>query len=164
MRGRARLMLTNELGEIVDERRVRNAVMRDGALLVARVFSGQGPGVTHMGVGTSDAPETDAYDTAALANDPTAPLAGVTETELLPAGFTIEPDPVGRVVRVKLRATLPLAAAVGTVREAGLLSRSPGASVLYNRVTFPPMTKGNDHELTIFWEVTFPYGDLHPVG
>ena len=32
--------------------------------------------------------------------------------------------------------------------------------MLYNRVTFAPVTKGDDHELTLFWEVEFPFGDL----
>jgi hypothetical protein len=33
--------------------------------------------------------------------------------------------------------------------------------VLYNRVTFAPVQKADDHDLTLFWEVSFPYGDLH---
>jgi hypothetical protein len=49
------------------------------------------------------------------------------------------------------------------VREAGLISRNGGAAVLYNRVTFAPISKGNDHELTLFWEINFPYGDLQGV-
>jgi hypothetical protein len=32
--------------------------------------------------------------------------------------------------------------------------------VLYNRVVFPPLDKRDDHELTLFWEVEFPFGDL----
>jgi hypothetical protein len=27
-------------------------------------------------------------------------------------------------------------------------------------VVFPTISKGDDHELTLFWEVSFPYGDL----
>ena len=46
------------------------------------------------------------------------------------------------------------------MREAGLLSRGDGDPVLYNRVIFAPIEKGADHELTLFWEVAFPYGDL----
>ena len=64
------------------------------------------------------------------------------------------------MVRVKLRGTLPAPAAVGTIREAGLISHDGDSAALYNRVTFAPITKGNDHELTMFWEVSFPYGDL----
>lgn len=68
--------------------------------------------------------------------------------------------PKKRLVTVKIRGTMPNASAVGTIREAGLLSKGEGGTVLYNRVTFAPLTKGNDHELTLFWDVSFPYGDL----
>jgi hypothetical protein len=67
-------------------------------------------------------------------------------------------------VRVRIRATLPPPAAVGRIREAGLLARPEGGDgstdVLYNRVTFAPIDKRDDHELTMFWEVEFPFGDL----
>ena len=89
--------------------------------------------------------------------------AAETEAELAAEAFDEpEVDEINRVVRVRVRGTLPDAAAVGTVREAGLLARSaPDSAVLYNRVTFAPIDKRDDHELTLFWEITFPYGDLH---
>ena len=40
------------------------------------------------------------------------------------------------------------------------MSQGDGDAVLYNRVVFAPVDKGDDHELTLFWEVEFPYGDL----
>jgi hypothetical protein len=55
---------------------------------------------------------------------------------------------------------VPAAGAVGTIREAALLSRSGDNATLYNRVTFAPIQKTDDHELTLFWEIGFPYGDL----
>jgi hypothetical protein len=62
---------------------------------------------------------------------------------------------------VRIHATIPPDGAIGTVREAGLLARAtPDAATLYNRVTFAPLAKHADHELTMFWEVSFPYGDL----
>jgi hypothetical protein len=116
-----------------------------------------------MGVGVSDAPESDKFATAALSN-PDGPdkLTGDTETAIPLEALVVDPpDENTRTVKVRIRATLPASAAVGTVREAGLVSRT-GASTaaLYNRVTFAPLLKGNDHELTLFWEVAFPYGDL----
>lgn len=140
-----------------------NAVMRQGADLVARLFAGQGSPITHMGVGTNASPESDSYDTAGLT---TQGLAGETSAPISPEAFVITPDAERRVMRVRVRATLPPAAAVttgedgGSIREAGLLSQSEDGTVLYNRVTFDPISKGDDHELTLFWEVTFPYGDL----
>ena len=165
MRARMELTLTAADGTTVARRRANNSVMRGGAELVARLFAGTGAPITHMGVGTSDAEETDAFATTALGNAADAgadPLAGDTEAPIPAESFTIATDETRRVVLVRVRATLPPAAAVGTVREAGLLSRHEGSDpVLYNRVTFAPIPKGSDHELTLFWEVTFPYGDLN---
>jgi hypothetical protein len=164
MRGHLRLELRSPAGELVARREGGNAVMRGGAELIANLFAGRGVGITHMAVGTSDQPESDAFDPAGLSNAATGgqpALAGATEAALPPESFLpAEVDAARRVVRVRLRATLPPAAAVGTVREAGLLARAGATATLYNRVTFAPLTKGDDHELTMFWEVSFPYGDL----
>jgi hypothetical protein len=184
-------------GELVEVREAINAVMQSGGTLVAQLFAGAAhAGITHLGVGSSDTPETDQYSTAALTP---GPLTGGTEAPIPPEAIVIEPpNSTSRTVKVRIRATLPASAAVGTVREAGLISRAPAPGplpvmppgpaapspapilppspvppapipipippapppVLYNRVTFAPIIKGNDHELTMFWEVTFPYGDL----
>ncbi len=163
MRARMELTLVAPDGTPVASRGADNSVMRGGAELVARLFAGTGSPITHMGVGTSDAPESDTFDTPGLSNTAEGgadPLAGDTETAIPPESFTITTDPTRRLVLVRVRATLPPEAAVGRVREAGLLSRGDGGPVLYNRVTFAPVDKGDDHELTLFWEVTFPYGDL----
>lgn len=139
-----------------------NAVMQGGGMLVANLFAGKGGAVTHMGVGTSNADDPD-FATTALSNETVAgtpPLTGDTTAPLSPDAFTTALDTTRRVVAVRVRGTLPPAAAVGTVRESGLLSAQGDGFVLYNRVIFPPVDKGSDHELTLFWEITFPYGDL----
>lgn len=159
MVARVRIELRNRAGELVDSRETRNAVMRQGAELIARLFTGQGAGVTHLGVGTNDEQPPDTFDLAALTVG--EELAGATEAALGEEAFTVTVDEAARAVRVRVRGTLPPEAAVGPVREAGLLSRDgDAAAVLYNRITFSPIDKGDDHELTLFWEVTFPYGDL----
>lgn len=164
MRARMHLTLTGPGGVPVAERDATNSVMRSGAELVGRLFAGGGTGITHMAVGTSDAAETDAFTTTALANSDGnggAGLVGDTEAPIAAAAFSTTTDEAKRLVLVRVRATLPAAAAVGKVREAGLVSRADGGDpVLYNRVTFAPIGKGDDHELTMFWEVSFPYGDL----
>lgn len=153
MRAHLRVELKSTTGETIEVRQEYNSVLRGGADLLARLFAGQGDGITHMGVGTSDAPESDAFGTTTL--------SGATEVPISADAFQIDPpDPVKRVVRVRVRGTVPAAAAVGTVREAALLSRNDDSAILYNRVTFAPIEKTNDHELTLFWEVAFPYGDL----
>lgn len=153
MRARLRIELRDASGGLVAEREEYNSVLRSGADLLARLFSGQGAGITHVAVGTSGAPETDDFSTGTLAD--------ATEVELAAEAFQIDPpDPVKRVVRVRVRTTVPAAAAVGTLREAALLAREGDSVSLYNRVIFAPIEKAADHELTLFWEVGFPYGDL----
>ena len=163
MRGTLLLQVKNKNGHIVATRKNGNAVMRSGGELIARLFAGQGAPITHMGVGTSDAREPDNFSTANLTNDtndPDTALSGPTEVPLAAEVFQIIPDEVKRVIKVRVRGTLPDAAAVGVIREAGLLSIDGNDKTLYNRVTFAPVTKEDDHELTMFWEVSFPFGDL----
>lgn len=153
MRALLHLQLRDADGRLLAERHAANAVLRSGATLLARLFAARGNGISHMAVGTSDAPESEAFATIALE-------AGV-EVPVPADAFTIdEPDAVRRVVRVRVRTTVPAADAVGTLREAALVSRDGEVSTLYNRVVFAPIDKGNDHELTLFWEIAFPFGDL----
>jgi hypothetical protein len=195
--------LRDKDGAVLEIRQADNAVMQSGGMLVAQLFAGiaGARGITHMGVGVSDAPETDQYGTSALTNNGPGKLSGATEAAIPPEAIVVDPpDPTTRTVKVRIRATLPASAAVGTVREAGLLAHPPAAPpqqppgplaspvaldaalpikaplpiraplpppttpVLYNRVTFAPLNKGADHELTMFWEVSFPYGDLQELA
>jgi hypothetical protein len=175
MRATVRLELRNEAGEIIDVRRAKNSVMKSGAELLAGLFTGTASkGITHMGVGISGEPENDAFTREALTTAGDAPdaLVGGSETPITPADFTVKADAERRVIVVQVHATLPKSAAVGTLREAALISQETGplpggfngilfVTKLYNRVTFAPIKKQDDHELTMFWEVTFPYGDLN---
>ena len=161
MKARLHLQLTDPGGRVVDERRAHNTVMATGAQLVADLFAGTGTPITHMGVGTNDDTPDDVGVTA-LTNgggDDT-PLVGATVAAIPATAFTATVVEERRVVQVRVRATLPDDAAVGRIREAGLVSQGDGDAVLYNRVVFAPVDKGDDHELTLFWEVEFPYGDL----
>jgi hypothetical protein len=164
MRATLQLELRDRDGTVVARRRAHNAVMKSGADLIARLFAGQGTPITHMAVGTSDT-EPDNVARTALRNEAVGgvpALQGAVDVAIPAAAFEghIDDDPARRVVRIRFHATLPESAAVGTVREAGLISRGDDGDVLYNRVIFAPFQKGDDHELTLFWEVSFPYGDL----
>jgi hypothetical protein len=162
MRAHLHLRLTGPDGTVLAERRAHNTVLTGGARLVASLFAGTGAPITHMGVGTSDA-DPDDVDVDALHNDADgdgAALAGDTTAPIPAESFAAAVVPEQRVVRVRVRATLPAAAAVGRIREAGLVSQGADAAVLYNRVVFAPIDKRDDHELTLFWEVDFPFGDL----
>lgn len=168
MRGRLRAELRRSDGAVIEVRRATNTVMREGARIVAELFTGQGGPVSHMGVGTSDASPED-VTVEALRNDAVGespPLAGATTAPVAAGSVRFDVDETRRLVTVRLRATLPAEAAVGRIREAGLLQRTTpeeGDPVdrLYNRVIFAPIDKGDDHELTLFWEIEFPFGDLN---
>lgn len=162
MKARLHLQLRDESGTIVDERHAHNTVMTTGAQLIADLFAGTGSPITHMGVGTSDSAPDDVTVTA-LSNDAVgedAPLSGETVGTIPAEAFTATVIAERRVVQVRVRGTLPDAAAIGRIREAGLVSESDDVRVLYNRVVFAPVDKRDDHELTLFWEVEFPFGDL----
>lgn len=162
MHATMQLTLRDREGRCVASRRVANSVMQGGAQLVAELFAGRGSPITHMAVGASGEPTPDTFNVAALApsaDGDAGPLAGDLDVAL--GSFDIVPDTGRRLMLVKVRATLPPAAAVGLIREAGLVARTAAATILYNRVTFRELVKNDDHELTMFWEVAFPYGDLH---
>lgn len=156
------LQLTDATGSVVEQRRAHNTVMTAGAQLVASLFSGSGNPISHMAVGTSDATPDD-VTVAALTNQGDGgegALTGDVMTPIAAEAFSSLVIDQRRLVRVRVRATLPTTAAVGTVREAGLVAAGGVEQVLYNRVVFAPLVKGDDHELTLFWDVDFPYGDL----
>jgi len=162
MRATLKLLLTAPGGAVLDSRTAHNTVLVSGARLVAELFAGGTGGVTHMGVGSSGA-DAGAVDTAALTNDDgngQPALGGETTTAIPAERFEVTQDEDLKRIVVRVRATLPDAAAVGKIREAALLSRRAGGDVLYNRVVFAELEKKDDHELTLFWEVEFPYGDL----
>jgi hypothetical protein len=153
MRAFLRVELRRTDGGLITVREGHNSVLRGGAALLANMFAAKSTGITHMAVGSSDAPETQDFTTAALTNP--------TEVPITSDAFQIDaPDPVKRVVRVRVQGTVPAAANIGTVREAGLVAHNGNAVSLYNRVVFAPIDKAAGHELTLFWEVGFPFGDL----
>ncbi len=162
MKARLHLCLQRPDGTVLDERHASNTVMVSGAQLIADLFAGAGSAITHMGVGTN-AEDPDDVEVTALSNvavDDSPPLQGSTLGPIAPDSFTTTVIRERRVVQVRVRATLPSDAAVGMVREAGLVSEGVSGTVLYNRVVFAPIDKRDDHELTLFWEVEFPYGEL----
>ena len=60
MRAKLTIELTDADGALLARRSAHNAVMRGGANLIARLFAGTGSPITHLGVGISDTPETEA--------------------------------------------------------------------------------------------------------
>jgi hypothetical protein len=177
MRGSLTLQITDREGRVVRERQYHNRIVKTGRELVAKLFAGVSGGapptrVTHMAVGTNATAPAD-NQTALLAER--APRKEIqaadvvyTEFEELVAGTvqaTEATQPGGatnrvaasvRRVRVSLKAVFDFNEANGPepLREAGIFTAATGG-VMYNRVTFDPVTKTNAFKLTLLWDITF---------
>jgi len=163
MRAHLTIQTRDSHGRTLQCRRAHNAVMQKGAELIAQLFSGTGAPISHMGVGNRETVEGPAFEVTELVNTEDSngqTLAGETLAPLPENSMKIEPDPEHHRIRVTIRGVMPEDAAVGTVREAGLLAETADGMVLYNRVEFEPIEKGDDHELTLFWQIDFPFGDV----
>lgn len=167
--GRLTVAVRDRRGNVTDVRRATNTVFQAGATLVGELFAGQvATPVNGMGVGTNPQPSGPPYDTVQLDtnDDGGSPLTGPVVVALVGDDITIEPADELRV-RVLIRGVIPAegarAADGGPVRIAeaalGVLSND-GTSLdrIYNRVTFEPVPKEAEHELSLYWEVFFPYG------
>ena len=162
MRAKLYVELLDTHGSVLQTRAAHNTVLQTGGRLIADLFTGAGGPITHMAVGTSEADPT-SVAVAALGNDDGQGgpgITGDTAAEIPPDAFAITLDEERSRVLVKVRATLPNAAGVGILREAALMSRQGATDVLYNRVVFSALSKDADHDLTLFWEIEFPFGDL----
>jgi hypothetical protein len=162
--------LRDVAGATIARRRAHNAVLSGGAQLVADLFRGAGGAgpVNRMTVGASPAPEVPPFATTELSpsSPDTGELSGERDVELAPEAFTVTVDADGRRILVTARAVLPGGdpddgtGLHGPVAEAALLHQGEdGARRLYNRVTFEPVNKRAEQELSLYWEVAFPFGD-----
>lgn len=168
--GSLRLELRGPGGEVLAVRRVDNTIMRGGAELIATVFTATPTRpISGMAVGTSVTPNTTPYEIVALkaTDDDNKPLLGGTTVSIPAENVTVETLASEFRVLVSLRAVLPKEAAVrdggaetGIAEAAlGILSDDgKSLSKIYNRVVFDPVPKGPEHELALYWEVSFPYG------
>lgn len=162
--------LRDTAGSTIARRRAHNAVLAGGAQLIADLFrgaDGAGP-VNRMAVGANPAPEVPPFATTELAASApdTGELSGARDVELAPEAFAVTVDADGRRILVTARAVLPAGdpgdgtGLHGPVAEAALLHQGgDGVRRLYNRVTFEPVDKRAEQELSLYWEVAFPFGD-----
>jgi hypothetical protein len=140
-------------GRVALERRVRNLITRDGKLLLAGLFTGK------VDAGVSLAIAVGSGEAAPLETD-----AALGQQEDAADALIVALDPFehegGWRVKAVVTATLkarPGDAAVKQLREAGILVRTkvPGQPpVLFNHVAFPVISKGNNVEMTLTWEIT----------
>ena len=130
----------------MDRRQVDNLITDAGKHLVANLFAGTftGPFEMFIAVGLDG---TKAEPTDTKLRDPIDNKDGTTATAVVS----------GSLATVK--ATLPMTDDGDDtleLKEAGIRITAAGIEpVLYNRVTFPVVSKSSNLEMTLSWEVTF---------
>ena len=149
------LLAVCQAGETVVRRRAQNIVLERGAHLLASLFAGAdgtGP-IDRMGVGFAQE-AADVTTTGLKAPDdpdiPAAALSSAVEAD----DFTIATDPDARLVRVTVAALFKPSTELKGVTEAGLFA----GERLYNQVVFEPVTLHPGQDVTLFWEIDFPFG------
>lgn len=157
MKGCLTLRLYDREGRLLHDRRHDNRIVTSGRQMVARMFGGVSTGsaptrVTHMAVGTDATAPADA-DTALRAQRGGRKQIGEVAYEEFD-----EPVAGGSVrrVRTRLTAEFDFGEANGNepLREAGVFNAASGG-VMYNRVTFEPVTKTDAFKLTLVWDIVF---------
>jgi len=163
MYGCLTLKVSDEKGEMVCERACNNHIVTTGRNLVARLFGGftspQPTRVTHMAVGTDGTVAADDNTQLGAQRDAKAgvsrkPISTVTYEEFneTQTGATT----AVRRIRARLTAEFEFDEANGSapLQEAGMFTAATGG-VMYNRVTFDPVTKTQAFKLTLIWDVVF---------
>jgi hypothetical protein len=154
IRGRMRLTVRSADGALVAERSASNLVVRGGAAIVAKLFSGMAGAVpiTQIQVGFAADSGTAEMKSLTLPADASIPLAAL-RSALKPENFQVVTDQVG-AVQVNINAVFHPTRDLTDVTEAGLLAGED----LYNQVVFEPLALRSNQDITFFWQVNFPFG------
>jgi hypothetical protein len=170
IRGTLRIELRGPAGEVVQRRNGSNTVVRSGAELVGALFSGAvATPINGMAVGTNAQPLAPPYEVTSLTtvDESGQPLQGTTAVALAADDTKIETLDGEMRVRISIRGVLPPEAAlahdggtsfIGEAALGVLTTEGTKLSKIYNRVVFDPIPKGKQHELALYWEISFPYG------
>lgn len=146
--GRLAITLRDSTGRVVAERHADNLITNAGRALLGRLLTGGAQldaSRVAIAIGTGTAAPGVA-DTALAARVGAAPATAAA------------PVADGAQMKVTVTATFAGAGLAGiqAVSEAGIeLSVAGGGTVLYNRVTFPPINRTPDLDMTLSWEVLF---------
>jgi hypothetical protein len=151
MQGRLTLEQYAPDGRLVERRRFDNLITTAGKTLVARIFTGEIAGKPELSIAVGDGNTPAAAADAQLRNQVDR-AAAVTESVR-----TADAAGVTQAVAA-VKASFPALSAGKSqiLREAGILLQFENQPpVLYNRVTFPDITRTDALELTLTWEVLF---------
>lgn len=168
--GRLRVEARDEQGRSIATRTSSNVVVRSGAELLARLITGASGGpINGFAVGVGRRALSAPYELAELTliDETGEPLKGPTAAPFAADAFKVETLADEQRVRITVRGVLPAAAALAQdggrveIAEAALgVLDDAGAKLahIYNHVVFDPIPKESEHELVLYWEISFPYG------
>lgn len=150
--GRLTMILCDRSGRVLERRRANNIITTEGKMLLAKYLGGIvfGEPKLAIAVGGNGDEHDESYTRL---KDEDAKLAEE------PAGkpvIRIE-DGTRRVVAT-VTATLPATGEdlIQELKEAGIIITPPdGDPVLYNRTTFPVVTRTGNMQMTLTWELLF---------
>lgn len=153
-KGRLHLTIREAGGELVTERRVRNIVLRQGADIIARLFSGAEEAAPVDQVKVGFAREGATVETTSLTGPEDASIpAEALASPVAPGDFSVVTDRPG-AIQVLIASVFKPTVELKDVTEAGLLA----GGRLYNQVVFEPVTLRPGQDVTFFWEIDFPFG------
>lgn len=151
-RGRLQLTVRDQSGAIVASRSATNMVVRDGAALVARLFSGANGALPVNQIQVGFATEAGTPELKTLTPRDDIPV-GDLRSALKPENFTIDTTQSDSI-QVSINAVFHPVRDLPDVTEAGLLA----GDSLYNQVVFEPLSLKKDQEISFFWQINFPFG------
>jgi hypothetical protein len=153
-RGRLHLRVCDTSGALIAERRTRNIVLRQGAAIIASLFAGQAGALPINTVKVGFGQEGATAETTALVppDDTTIPVSALTSA-IAPTDFTLVTDKPNSV-QVLVSSLFRPSQELTNVTEAGLMA----GDKLYNQVVFEPVTLRPGQDVTLFWEIDFPFG------
>jgi hypothetical protein len=132
------ITLTDQDGNVKDQRKVDNLVVNTGTAFIASRMAGTSAGVmSHMGIGSG---------TTAAAGGDTA-LETQVGSRVALSSTTVTAN------AVEYQASFPAGASTGAITEAGVFNAS-SAGTLLCRTVFAVVNKGVDDTLSIQWIVT----------
>ncbi len=150
--GRLTIELHDDKQRCVERHCVDNLITTAGKNLIAQMFSGAVQETPQLVIAVGNG------DTSQTVNDTQLEkLLGEADTQTQ-APKVVDDGDGGEKVVATVKGTLSALTEGGeqVIKEAGIVFKFlSGDSVLYNRVTFPPVTRSANLQMTMTWEVTF---------
>jgi hypothetical protein len=152
-RGRLEVTVRDSNGAVVARRAAGNMVVRNGATVIARLFSGAADAqpINQLRLGFAKESGTPELKALTPPDGNIAPEA--LRSPLEASHFKIDTTSAD-AVQVSISATFHPTVDLDDVSEAGLFAGED----LYNHVVFEPISLKTGQDITFFWQVNFPFG------